>query len=63
MKIVGPIVKLKSEQFKSETMNLNFADKAAKLSKIISILENKMKESKIGLQDDSKIEIKGLLLK
>ncbi len=45
MKIVGPIVKLKSEQFKTETMNMNFAEKAAKLSKIIGILESKMRES------------------
>ncbi len=28
MKIVGPIIKLKSEQFKTEAMNLPFADRA-----------------------------------
>jgi hypothetical protein len=47
MKIVGPIIKLKSEQFKSDTMNLDFQEKATKLSKIISILESKMKEVNI----------------
>jgi hypothetical protein len=31
MKIVGPIIKLKSEQFKTEAMNLPFADRAQKL--------------------------------
>ena len=35
MKIVGPIIKLKSEQFKVEQLNLDFADRTPKLSKII----------------------------
>lgn len=35
MKIVGPIIKLKSEQFKSETMNLDYKQKSEKLNKIL----------------------------
>lgn len=44
MKIVVPIIKLKSEQFKSETMNLSFHDKEQKLIKIIGVLDSKMKD-------------------
>jgi len=44
MKIVVPIIKLKSEQFKSETMNLSFQDKEQKLLKIIGVLDSKMKD-------------------
>lgn len=65
MKIVGPIIKLKSEQFKSETMNLDFTEKAEKLQKIISVLESKMKDAfgKENKADDIKTEIKCLLLR
>lgn len=45
MKIVVPIIKLKSEQFKTEALNLGFQDKALKLTKIMDVLDNKMKES------------------
>jgi len=60
MKIVGPIIKLKSEQFKTEVLNLGFKDKTEKLAKIIGVLDNKMKE---GGGDDARTEIKGLLLR
>ena len=66
MKIVAPIIKLKSEQFKSETINDTFQEKAQKLSKIIGVLEKKMKEAdqgKLNRADDVKIDIKALLLK
>lgn len=65
MKIVGPIIKLKSEQFKTEALNLNFKDKTEKLSKIIGVLDSKMKEAYAGgiNLDDAKTEIKGLLLR
>lgn len=35
MKIVGPIIKLKSEQFKVDSLNLGFNLKIDKISKII----------------------------
>ncbi len=54
MKIVGPIIKLKSEQFKGESLNLEFRDKAEKLSKIIGVLDSKMKEAWGGPGDDKK---------
>ena len=64
MKIVGPIIKLKSEQFKTESMNLPFKEKAAKLQKIIGVLDQKLKESlQNNHKDDVRIEIKGLLLR
>jgi exonuclease VII small subunit len=44
MKIVGPIIKLKSEQFNSQCKNLGFQEKYQRLGKIISILESKMHE-------------------
>ena len=42
MKIVGPIIKLKSEQFKSDAINLKFSEKSTKLAQIISVLDKKM---------------------
>ena len=43
MRIVGPIIKLKGEQFKAECMNMDFKDKTFKLQKIIGVLDTKMK--------------------
>lgn len=70
MKIVGPIIKLKSEQFKGESLNMEFREKAEKLAKIIGVLESKMKEAAAvnnggagGAVNDMKTEIKCLLLK
>ncbi|CDW71353.1 dna-dependent protein kinase catalytic subunit [Stylonychia lemnae] len=66
MKIVAPIIKLKCEQFKVDTMNLNFADKGDKLQKIVKVFDSKMQES-FGedqqFQEDLRTEIKCILLK
>lgn len=42
LKIVGPILKLKSEQFKTECLNMTFKDKFEKLQKIIAVLDTKL---------------------
>ena len=42
MKIVGPIIKLKSEKFKEETMNSDFKVKTDTLLKIMKVLNSKM---------------------
>jgi hypothetical protein len=63
MRIVVPIIKLKSEQFKIEALNLPFEEKVSKLRKILAVLENKLKDQGEGLKDDTKTEIKSILLK
>lgn len=60
MKIVGPIIKLKSEQFKTEALNLDFESKTEKLQKIIAVYESKLSVCK---DDDMKTQIKSLMLK
>jgi len=68
LKIVGPIIKLKGEQFKTESLNLGFQEKGSKLQKIIAVLESKMHEAygeggagPVG--EDIKTHIKFLMLK
>jgi hypothetical protein len=68
LKIVGPIIKLKGEQFKTESLNLGFPEKASKLQKIIAVLESKMHEAYGGeggaqAGEDIKTHIKCLMLK
>jgi hypothetical protein len=43
---------------------MNYIDKANRLKKIIGVLESKMDESKnLNIIDDSKIEVKALLIR
>ena len=65
MKIVGPIIKLKSEKFKEETMNSDFKVKTDTLLKIMKVLNSKMQDSSLMevIVEDNKTVIKGLLLK
>jgi hypothetical protein len=42
MRVIVPIVKLKTEQCKSELRNLNFEEKIARVDKIYRVLYNKM---------------------
>lgn len=60
LKIVGPIIKLKSEQFKTESLNLGFGQKTEKLAKIIDVLDNKMREAG---EEEARVEVKGLMLR
>jgi hypothetical protein len=60
MKIVGPIIKLKSEQFKVEALNLSFEQKTSKLGKIIEIYQKKLASSH---EEDLKIQIKSIMLR
>jgi hypothetical protein len=40
--IVVPIIKLKTEQFKQETINMSFADKFTRLEKVLRVLDDKI---------------------
>lgn len=60
MKIVGPIIKLKSEQFKTEALNLDFETKTLKLSKILQVFMSKLSQCK---EIDLKTHVKSLMLK
>ncbi len=64
-KIVGPIIKLKSEQFKSQSLNFDFRNKVEKLTKIINVLDSKMNDAYGDgvVNEDNKGLIKGLLLR
>ena len=42
MRIVVPIIKLKAEQFKQETINLELSEKYVRLEKILNILDGKL---------------------
>ena len=60
LKIVGPIIKLKSEQFKTEALNMGFREKSEKLAKIVDVLDNKMREA---AGEEARVEVKGLMLR
>lgn len=44
MRIVVPIIKLKTEQFKQETVNLTFAEKFNRLEKVLRVLDDKIEK-------------------
>jgi hypothetical protein len=60
LKIVGPIIKLKSEQFKTEALNLAFRDKTEKLAKIVDVLDSKMREA---AAEEPNLQVKALMLR
>jgi len=64
MKIVGPIIKLKTEQFKVESLNMDSASRLSKLQKIAGVLEKKIQESeKGGAKLSLKSEVKTLFIR
>jgi hypothetical protein len=44
LRIVVPIIKLKTEQFKQETLNLSHREKYDKLEKVLRVLDDKIEK-------------------
>ena len=60
LKVVCPIIKLKVQQFKQESLNMEFNEKKSELTKILKIIQQKIQEVK---EPEIRSEIKALALK